>query len=148
MDAALIRDRRVAHTVPRDASSQFRSLAWLLLGAAERHEQVRVDVANQLHESRQLYAHHAAPLPGFDEWLRRLRMGAGGDLLTLQAAADRYRSQIRVVFAAPGGGAAHVTPLLPVDGRTGALAPVQGEIWLAMTQHGGQEYYRPVTRAG
>eukprot|EP01065_Artemidia_motanka_P025779 TRINITY_DN30743_c0_g1_i1.p1 TRINITY_DN30743_c0_g1~~TRINITY_DN30743_c0_g1_i1.p1 ORF type:complete len:586 (+),score=202.75 TRINITY_DN30743_c0_g1_i1:51-1760(+) len=141
--ASLAAVGRTVHDIPLDGACQYRCLAWLLMGSAEQHKQIREWTVEHIERHRWLYESEVDRPPGLDEWAARIRRGSWGDLLTLQAAADRCQVDCRVVFAdGTEGFTAAMRPRGP-DGRPVASV---GEVWLALTQRGDVDYYRPVTK--
>ena len=128
--------------VANDVHTQFRTLAVALLGHENNHASLKEEILHHMLAQPSAYSKHVCRPDTVESIVARHRnapgWGGAGSLLTLQAAADRFRTRILV----------HLLPhSVHLDMRPSTQEPL-AEAQLALWIEDGHEVYCPVNRKG
>ncbi|KAJ9456548.1 hypothetical protein DIPPA_22758 [Diplonema papillatum] len=138
--------------VSADGNCQFRSLAWYLYGTDAKHQVVRRQVAKHMREHSTLYRDFVeGEEVGFQHFVERMsNENEWGDHLTLQAAADTFNYQIKIVTSHVDSGegkqnGGSILVIKPRDAE-GNVTQASKEVWLSFCEEAGAEHYNPVCK--
>jgi len=88
--------------VDGDGNCQFRAIADQLFGSPDRYAEVRANIVEHLRSNVPLYSGFVHDIP-YDAYIENMgRDGTWGDHVTLQAASNVYRLEIRVYTSYDG----------------------------------------------
>ncbi|KAJ9467739.1 OTU-like cysteine protease [Diplonema papillatum] len=120
--------------VQHDGNTLWRSVAWALFGDETHFATIRTKVVEHLSANPAMYSQYLTRSMAIHDYTARIE-ATGGDLVSLQAAANLYRAGV-YVYLLPEKRLAHLVPAAGEPLVTFAVA-----MWL----EGTDEMYCPVT---